>query len=84
MELLIPQITGEIDAKLVPHERVQQRTAEQQVHQICEETIEMVKDITSTRWQQWTVEQIMDVFGNRRGGRLDPQVRMHQLSDEQL
>ena len=26
----------------------------------------------------------MDVFGNRREGRLDPQVRMHQLIDDQL
>ena len=48
-------------------------------------TIEMLRHIVSARGQQCTVEQLVHVFErNRRGGRLDPQVRIHQLIDEQL
>ena len=62
---------------LVPGERLQQRTAKQIVDapQVLEEIFDMAR----------TVEQIIDVFGrNRRGGEVDPQVRVHQRVAEQL
>ena len=58
---------------LVLGERVQQRTAEHHENPLCEETIELLRQIMSKRGQQQTVEQIVDVFGRHlRGGDVGP------------
>ena len=63
---------------LVPHERVQQRTAEQieDAPQSSEETVEAVTLVPHERVQQRTAEQIEDLpqssGRDRRGGDVSP------------
>ena len=77
MRLNLPEETVEA-VTLVPHERVQQRTAEQveDAPQSSEETVEAVTLVPHERVQQRTAEQIEDApqssGRDRRGGDVSP------------
>ena len=67
IDVLVPQVVEEIleTIRIIPQERVQQRTVEQvidvRVPQVVEQVVEVVKIIPQERIQQRTVEQIQEI-----------------------